>query len=254
MAIKVNTLLVKNYKLILVIFISYFLTSFAHARGAKMGGGYGNMSFGFAVVNTSQDDMNRAIDTAGEDASAAPVSTKNMNGGYEFFGAYTYRMDRSMLAIQFRPSYFTQSVTGSGANGDYDYKLSGFTFFPMFRIVPLENDFISFYLQGGLGYGRLNGTIQAGPSSVSFSGGNFGAMFGLGAEFCFTENHCMSLEGNFRYLPIERNIASSASGAIPGLTNLGKDQEVENASGMDFQTTLSGVLGGISYVYYFDAF
>lgn len=252
MITKINFLLIRNYKLILVIFLSYFLTSFAHARGIKGGSGYGSFSLGFAIVNTSQDDINRAIDAANADASSAPVSTKNLSGGYEFYGSYTYRIDNSIFAIQFRPSYFTQGVTGSGANGDYDYKLSGFAFFPILKIIPLENDFISFFLQGGLGYGRLNGTIQAGPGSANFSGGNFGAMFGLGAEFCFTENHCMTLEGNFRYLPIERNIASSASGTIPGLTNLGKNQEVENASQMDLQTTLSGVLGGIAYSYYFD--
>lgn len=248
---QVKQLFIRNHKLILVILISYFLTSFAHARGAKLGGGVGNIGLGVALVNTSQDDMNRAIDAAAQDSAVLPITTKTMGSAYEIYATYTYRFSSTMFALQLRPSFFTQSSTGTGANGNYDYKLSGFTFFPLIKLIPLENSFIAFFLQGGLGYGRLNGDIKAGSGSVSFSGGNFGAMMGLGADFCFTESHCMTLEGNFRYLPIERNIASSTSGTVPGLTNLGSKQEVENSSQMDFQTTMSGVLGGISYTYYF---
>ena len=155
-----------------------------------------------------------------------------------------------MFAFHFRPSYFTQSTTGSGAGGDYDYSLSGFTAFPMFRLIPLENNFIKFYMQLGLGYGKLSGKITEGAADIDFSGSAFGAMGGIGAEFCFTDSHCMTLEGNVRYLPIERNIASSVSGNFSSLTRAIKNKEVEYADS-DLKTTMSGVQGVIGYVYNF---
>lgn len=223
------------------------------ARGGGMsffGGGDSSISLGFGLMTADQADINRAIEASG--SSFAPVSTKNMGSGYELHAQYAFRFSSSMFGMVFRPSYYANSTTGSGSNGSYDYKLTGFTFFPMVRMVPLENTFISFFMQVGLGYGRLNGEVTEGPNSVSFSGGNFGAMAGMGADFCFTPTHCMTLEGNFRYLPIERNIASSGSGtSFPGFSQTNKDKEVENADGNDFQTTLSGLLGSISYTFRF---
>src|SRR5690606_32254583 len=114
--------------------------------------------------------------------------------------------------IMFRPSFVSQSAAGTAP-----VSLSGYTFFPMLRMFPLENKFMKFMLQVGVGYGNLSGTSNNDTgSSVSFSGGTFGAMAGLGAEFCFTAKHCMSLAGNTRYLPIPRNIVSSASGSMGG--------------------------------------
>lgn len=220
-------------------------------KGARISGGDGSISFGIALVTANQDDINRAIDAAASNAASLPVSTKAMGSALEFWGQYNYRFSGSMFSVLFRPSYFTQSTTGSGTNGSYDFKLNGFTFFPMLRMTPLENDFISFFFQMGLGYGRLNGDITAGPNSVKFSGGNFGAMGGVGADFCFIASHCISVEGNFRYLPIERNIASSGTGVFPGFSQTGADKEVENASGNDFQTTMSGIMGTIAYTYMF---
>lgn len=238
-------------------FISIVLMVSSHAFAARgggggsfFGGGDSSLSFGLGLMTAEQADINRAIEASG--AAFAPVSTKNMGSGYELHVQYAFRFSSSMFGMVFRPSYYTNSTTGSGSNGSYDYKLTGFTFFPMMRMVPLENSFISFFMQVGLGYGRLNGEVTEGPNSVSFSGGNFGAMGGIGADFCFTGTHCMTLEGNFRYLPIERNIASSGSGtSFPGFSQTSKDKEVENADGNDFQTTLSGLLGSISYTFRF---
>lgn len=199
-------------------------------------------SFGIGLITTtpSQDDLDSHIAAV----NAATSSSKEKFGSaLELYTHYTYRFNSSIFALQLRPSYFMQEAG--------DYSLKGFTVFPLVRIYPLENNFIKFYLQTGLGYGRLNGEVSQNSSSVSFSGGAFGALFGLGANFCFSANHCVGLEGNFRYLPIERNIVSGVSGS-PGQfsTAPAADQELE-IDNHDVKTTMSGIQGGLSYNFMF---
>jgi len=212
----------------------------AFARGG--GGGGHSLQFGLGLLTAGQDDMNTLIKTA----RAAGADTGDMGSAYELFAQYQYRFSGTMFAIAFRPSYVMQSATGSGGGSAYDYKLSGLTVFPIFRLYPLENSFIKFYMQTGLGYGRMSGDVSAGGNSIAFSGSAFGALGGLGVDFCFTPEHCVSIEGNLRYLPIERNVASSASGSVPGLSQSTNGQEVE-ISGGDLKTTLSGIQGSIAY-------
>lgn len=212
----------------------------AFARG---GGSDGHsLEFGLGLLTAGQDDMNTLIKTA----RASGADTGDMGSGIELFAQYQYRFSGTMFAIAFRPSYVTQSATGSGGGSSYDYKLSGMTVFPIFRLYPLENSFIKFYMQTGLGYGRMSGDISAGGNTIAFAGSAFGAMGGLGVDFCFTPEHCLSIEGNLRYLPIERNVASSASGTVPGLSQSTNAQEVEIGGG-DLRTTLSGIQGSIAY-------
>lgn len=211
------------------------------AFAAGRGGGH-SMQFGLGILSASQDDMNSLIKTA----RAAGANTGDMGSAYELFGQYQYRFSGTMFALAFRPSYIMQSATGSGSDGSYDYKLSGFTLFPIFRFYPLENNFIKFYMQTGLGYGRMSGDITAGTNSIAFAGSAFGALGGLGVDFCFTPSHCLSIEGNLRYLPIERNVASSATGTVPGLSQSTNGQEVEIGGG-DLKTTMSGIQGSIAY-------
>lgn len=206
-----------------------------------------HLSIGLSTVSAGQDDINRLVDQARTDRGA---STGHMGAAYEFFVDWGYRLNNSTYAIIFRPSYFMQSTDGSATDGSYDYSLSGFTIFPMFRVYPLENSFIRFYMQTGVGYGNLQGSIQAGAHDLKFKGSAFGALAGIGVNFCFTDAHCLMVEGNLRYMPIERNLSSggscSAAGDIPGVSQCGGSSEVE-INNSDMKTTMSGVQGVLGY-------
>jgi hypothetical protein len=220
----------------LILLALSLLSSVALARG---GGGH-SFGGGVILVSPNQNDLNSAVDSINATQSLA---VEKPGTGYEFDAFYQYRFSGSMFAFQFRPSYFMQSGKGSG----YETKLNGFTVFPMLRLYPLENNFIKFFMQTGLGYGRLSGTMDGPSSSVAWAGDAFGAMGGLGAEFCFTPSHCLVVEGNLRYLPIPRNIVSSVSGTPPGFdAGISANGELER-SNMDVQTTMSGIQGVLNY-------
>lgn len=238
--------------LLLISVLITLSTPFAEAkkRGGKGAFAGGSLSFGLGIATTSatQDGMNDIIQIA-KATEGATVST--MSSGLEYVGHATFRFSNGVVALQLRPSYFTQEESGTGTQGNYSYSLSGLAVFPLIRIIPLSNDFIDFYMQGGLGYANLSGTIKNGPNTVDFTGGNFGAQIGIGADFCFLPDHCFGAEGNFRYLPIPRNIVSSASGAVPaGLSQAARDQELE-AFGSDVATKLTGITGILMYTYNF---
>jgi hypothetical protein len=208
---------------------------------ASAAGGGSDFSAGFGVIlaTPTQDDLNSVTS---EINAAESRSIDKLGSGYELAPYFQFRFSSSMFALQLRPSYFWQNASGSG----YDTKLNGFTVFPILRLYPLENNFIHFYLQTGVGYGRLNGEMSGPNGKVSWAGGAFGALAGLGAEFCFTDAHCMVVEGNIRYLPIERNIVASSSGTPSGFDTVTNDGELENGN-MDVKTTLSGIQGGLFY-------
>ncbi len=214
----------------------------------------GDMSFGIGLstVSSDQKDMNRLIDAASNSANA---STKDLGSAYDIWANFVYRMTASNYALVFRPSYFTQKTDGTGTGGNFDYELTGFTIMPMFRVYPLENSFIRFYMQGGLGYGSLEGSITAGAFNQDFKGSAFGAIGGIGAEFCFTDTHCLTVEGNLRYLPIERNVSTggtcTAANDIPGLSQCGASGTELERNGKDLSTTMSGVQGLVGYTMYF---
>jgi hypothetical protein len=229
-----------------VLMVSILSAQDANARGGGGMGGNMSVGVGLSTVSAGQDDMNGAID----DAVAAGANTKNLGSAWEFYANWSYRFSGTMYAFIFRPSYFTQTAEGSGAGGNYDYKLTGFTVMPIFRIYPLENSFIKFFMQTGLGYGSLSGAITAGAKNLDFKGSAFGAMGGVGVDFCFTPSHCLTVEGNLRYMPIERNLTSggncAAGGDIPGISQCGGSSEVER-NNSDLKTTMSGVQGLIGY-------
>lgn len=222
-------------------------TSWAQRRGRNyLAGGSHAWGGGLAIIAPGQNDLDRAIDTVN---TANGVAINKLGAGYELFGHYTYSFSGTIFALQFRPSYVMQNSSGAG----HDMKLSGFTFFPIFRLVPLENNFIQFFMQVGLGYGQLSGEFSGGGNSVAFKGSAFGALGGIGANFCFTMNHCMNVEGNLRYLPFERNIVTSAGGNSASLGfdgGLGSGDELE-ANNRDVATTLSGIQGIVGYIYRF---
>jgi hypothetical protein len=238
--------------IVLTGFLTLFIFLSHIPRAMARGGGGGHSIAGFIGFNSpSQDDMNILVDRS--NTRAGGISTKPFGQAYEFEFMYQYRISGTMFAIGFRPSLFTQTSSGSAAGGEkYKYSLSGWTFFPMLKLIPLENDFIKFFMQIGVGYGRLNGTIQEDTAKIEFGGGNFGGLGGLGAEFCFSDSHCVVLEGNLRYLPFERNKATKVSGtfASNSLTNAVDAQEVE-LDGQDLGTTLSGVTANLGYIFTF---
>lgn len=236
------------FQKILFLFLSLFVSQSLWAIGGSGGHSIGG---GLVLGGPTQSDLDSLIDYADSHVSGG-ISTKNFSSATELFAFYQYRFSGSMFAVQFRPSYFSQSVTGKGTGGDYDYSLSGFTVFPIVKMYPLENSFIKFFLQTGLGYGTLDGKVEEGAGKLEFSGGNFGALFGLGADFCFTNNHCIAIEGNYRYLPIERNIITKSNGgAFAGsVTGSTKKEEFE-MNNRDVKTSLSGFSGYLLYTYVF---
>ncbi len=218
-------------------------TNSALARGAAA---MGSQSIGLGAILTtpSQDDLDSHISTIN---STQSTSISKFGTGYEFYANYSYRFSGTMFELQFRPSYFMQSTSGNS----YNYSLAAVTFFPLLRVYPLENQYIHFYMQAGVGYGRLSGKLNQPSASVDFAGDAFGALAGLGAQFC-ADVHCFSVEGNLRYLPIVRSIAGSVSGTpvgFSGSTPTG-DQELEY-NNSDLKTTLSGIQGVIGYSYMF---
>jgi hypothetical protein len=240
----------KTAPFLLVIFIflvtALFAIPSAFAAGSKSGGH--SLGIGFGITSAVQKDLNSIIDSVNTSAGA---NTKNVNSAYEFSAQYAYRFSGSIFGLVFRPSYFTASGKGTNAAGSsYNHELTGYTFFPLLRIYPLENSFIRFYMQAGLGYGYLGGRVVQGTNEMKYSGSNLGEQAGLGADFCFTPNHCMAIEGNFRYLPIERNSADSLTGTMTGFTQAQSGKEVEY-SGNDMSTTMSGIQGSVSYIFNF---
>lgn len=220
-------------------------------RGASKAfkGGSFSLGLGVSLLSAEQNGLNNMIKEA--KAAQPGVDTNELGSGYEFSGQLGFRFSNNLVAIQLRPAYFMQSTTGSGPDGDYDYKLTGFTIFPLVRLIPLSNDIIDFYIQAGLGYGELKGDITNGATNTKFKGSNFGLQVGLGADFCFVAGHCFGVEGNYRYLPIDRNIVTESNGLPAGTTQAAPNKELENMNGNDIGTSMSGVAGTISYTFSF---
>ena len=250
-----ETALVENLKLARLVKASIFglaalalLTpAAALAKGGSSGGG-SQIGIQLGATASSQEQINTLISRA--NTRVGGITTGALNSAYEASVDYGYRFDGTMIAILLRPSYFYEKTTGSGTGGGFNYGVTGFSVFPMLRIYPLENDFLKFFLQVGVGYGKTTSSIEEAGSKVEFSGDAFGSMAGLGAEFCFAANHCAVVESNYRYVRIERNIATSSTGSFASnsLSQYANGQEVE-LDGSDLGTRMSGLqfLGGYTY-------
>lgn len=210
----------------------------AQAGGAKT---KHQIGAGIVMMSPSQADLNSWISSLGV------VGTKELGSAYEFFVDYEYRFPTSIFALHFRPSYFMQNASGGGVEA----KLSGVTLFPILRLYPLENKFIRFFFQVGLGYGNLTAQLSNPTGgSGTYSGSNFGAVGGLGAFFCITANSCVVAEGNFRYLPMARN-TGTGNGLTGGNSSITKENGELELNDSDLATTLSGVQGSLAYQYNF---
>lgn len=225
-----------NVNKLILVGLFFVLFSFEQAQAQSRGGRATAHSLGFSLSLTggNQSDVNSWV------GSLNQVGTKELGSAYEFMFDYQYRFSRSMFAFLARPTYYTQSADGGGVSS----ALTGYTLFPMLRIYPLENSFIQFFLQMGLGYGSVNLDLSQSGVTGSYSNSAFGALGGIGANFCFTSNHCLVVEGNLRYLPIQR-LTGSANGSLGGnITQTAGELEKEN---VDLGVTLSGVQGIIGY-------
>lgn len=244
-----------NFKIFTVLTMSTLMLFSVNSEAAKKRGGRGafaggslSVGLGVGFATAEQSGINDIIKNA---KSGNQATTSELKSATEYSLQGTFRFSNGFVAIQLRPTYFTQSESGSGTAGSYSYSLNGFTVFPLVRIIPLSNDLIDFYMQAGLGYGKMNGDITNGPSKISFTGSNFGAQAGLGADFCFIPDHCFGIEGNYKYLPIQRNMVTTASGGLSNnISQATVDQEFE-VSGSDLATQFSGISGTVSYTYNF---
>lgn len=255
---------IQSSRLASVLMVCFGVLTPGFASGAFGGGGGGegwSLGLSGGITAATQTDFNTLIKRA--NARASGISTSELGNAWELNGHFGYRFSGSIVAMQFRPSYFTQSADGSGGTGatagDYDYKINGFTLFPMFRFYLLESAYVKFYTQVGIGFGFITGSIKEVDYEVDFSGNDMGYMGGLGAEFCFMGGpHCMSLEGNMRYLSIGRLKASrvtgtpatGSNGSLSQPTTSGGPNELE-LDERDLEATLSGIQGFLGYIYYF---
>lgn len=223
-----------------VALIFFTVPSFAKGKGGWSWGA------NFGVANTGQDDMNTLISRANTRTSG--LSLSSLGNALEVNAFISYRT-KSLLALQFRPSYAWQKETGSG----HEYSISAITAFPVARFYMLESKSVKFFSQFGVGFGYVNGRIKenggGSVGAIDFSGNSMGYMGGLGAEFCFGD-HCINVEGNLRVLSVER-VTSSDSGsglAANGATVDGKEVELDSR---DLSVSLSGVQGLVGYTMYF---
>lgn len=221
-----------------------------------VGGGGGGWAFGGAlgVVAASQDDINESISQA--NAGEGGISTGQLGNAWELYGFLEYRFSGMWLAFQLRPSFFYQNEDGKNGSGQtYEYGVTGYTVFPVARFYMLESNYIKFFSQLGIGVGIVKGEHKEEGNSIKYSGADMGYMLGLGAEFCLWGGpHCISVEGNFRYLSVDRVVADSASGTLYALSQAQKNKEVEigdTGAGNDLSVTMSGIQGFIGYAYHF---
>lgn len=230
--------------------------AFAARGGGTISGDYA-LGVHLGMTGAAQPQMNELIKRA--NAREGGISTSELNSAYEGALSLQYRFTGTIYAVQIRPSYFYEKQDGTGTAGAFKYGLSGYTIFPIFRLYPLENEFMRFFLQLGAGYGHVDGSIEenssaTGHGAVSFSGNSFGSMLGLGAEFCYANVHCFSVEGNYRYLSYERLVAKSSDGSFNSaggsLSQYGAGQEIE-LDGQDLSAKMGGLVLLMGYTYYF---
>lgn len=241
---------------------SLLIAEAGHARGGGSGGSSGGASsllsgetqFGlvFGVSQSIQDDLNNLATRANSRANVGPITTGSLNSAWELGAQFGFRVNGSMIFLLLRPTYFMETTAGTGSDGSYNYGVTGFTVFPIMRLVPLENDFMKFFLNIGLGYGRATTKIDEGSAHVEAVGDTFGTLIGMGAEFCITAVQCISFEGNYRYLLLERSLVTSTSGtfASNSVTTPVLNKELE-LDGTDMQIRMGGLQFLAGYIIHY---
>jgi len=207
----------------------------------------------YGTVSTDQQHINNLMDNANTRTSG--VGVKNIDSSNEISAYFQYRVDKSIWAFQFRPSYLFKSTDGSGGSGSldgkYEYDVSAVIFAGLVKVYALESKYLRLYFLAGLNYGNMFTTIKEADFKVEASGSNLGFQFGTGLEVTLG-SHGILLEAGVRKLSIDRNIVDSTSGTAESdsASQYGKGEELE-FGGKDLGTTLSGVQIQIGYAYYF---
>lgn len=220
-------------------FMTFLIISSDPAFARRGLSGAHSIGGGIILTGPSQNDVNSWV------SSHALAGTKELGAGYELFFNYEFRFSSTMFALHFRPSYMNQSASGAGIES----AITAITFFPMLRLYPLENDYIKFFFQTGIGVAKADLTLSNSNNggSGTYSATEFGALAGLGASFCFTESSCVGVEGNMRYLPMNR---LTGNGTTLGGNITQTSGELEKG-GTDLAVTLSGIQGALTYQYAF---
>lgn len=237
----------KSAKWILLSVISLFIS---HQASAQFFEGTFSLGLSAGITAADQGDLNELQSRA--NTREGGISTGQLGNAWEFAGIFQYRYNGSFLAVQLKPTFFFQSEDGSNAAGEsFEYGVSGYTIFPTAKFHMLESDFMKFYSQLAIGYGYASGKIKEAGGSVEFSGGDLGYLAGLGAEFCFTKSHCISVEGNYRFLEIDRVTSDSSSGtfAANSITQANGEVEYDNR---DLKISLSGIQGFVGYIFHME--
>jgi len=227
--------------------IFFLFLSFVSLNVYAVGSGGPSLGVFMSTTGSSQSHINTVIENINTSQS---LSVGRLTSALELSAHWTYRFS-SLVALQIRPSYFYQAES----SGAFDFKVTGFTLFPIFKFYWLENNYIKFFTQVGVGWGFASVEIKESGGSVKASGNNMGFLAGLGAEFCFFGgSHCLNVEGNVRYLGFERLVVDSSTGTLASNTSIGGEdasgKELE-LNGADLGATFSGIMGIVGYTYYF---
>ncbi|MDZ4662597.1 MAG: hypothetical protein SGJ18_13375 [Pseudomonadota bacterium] len=237
-------------KILISIFAVSAFLNFAQARG---GGGGFEIGVHGGMLTTNQKDMDTLKNRA--NTREGGISTGDLGTAFEFAASAGYRFSGTIYEMLLRPTYMFHTEEGTDNSGaKFEYGVTGFTIFPIFRFFPLESDILKLFFQIGIGFGHANGHIQEDTFDIEFSGNDLGYLVGLGIEICFTDFHCMSLEGNVRQLSFDRVLADKVSGtpggAPIGISQATVGQEVE-MDGRDMFVTMSGFQALLGYVMHF---
>lgn len=219
-------------KIAIILFsLTLALPSFAKDGGVSFGIIGGQSSAEQKHINTLRTRSNMA---------AEGISTGDLTNAWEF-GAFL-QFASSMWAFQLRPAYFTQSEDGTASNGDvYEYSVTGYSVTGLFKLYPLQSNELRLFFQAGVAWGNLEVDIQENDFKATAAGSNLGYQIGIGLEMMFGI-HSIFLEGNWRFLPIERNIVTSTTGTPrdDSATQYGKDKELE-FDDRDLSTSMTGM-------------
>ena len=222
------------------------------SRASAQTAGQISLGVNFGIVTNTLKDLNSLQATAD---SISDISTKELGDGLEVSGTFGYRFAGSVWALHLAPSFYWNGQKGTRTSDGktFEYKAHAIVAMPMMRVYPLENDVLQLFFQIGVGWAQINGEINEADDKTSFHGSNLGYQVGMGINLCY-DVHCLNIEGNVRYLEVERSIVdkstSSGSHADGRITQSTPGQELE-IDGTDLSTNLSGVQILAGYVFKF---
>lgn len=242
--------------LISLLFVPFVAEAAFRGKGVEYGSdvssSYGVQEVGVLLGSTTavQEHLNTVIRRA--NWRMGGISNEEMLRAWEIGVQYGYRPLGSSIEWLLRPSYFYQKSAGSGSAGSFNYAVTSFMVFPMARFIPLENNFMKFYTQFGIGYGRAYGKVEEADASVEMQGDTYGTQLGVGLELCYEASHCFGFETNYRVMKVARSLSTGISGTFGSgsLSQTATHSEVE-FDGSDLVTQLGGLQLVLGYSAHF---